>query len=221
VVERTAFHDCPNLTEILVEPLNSVFSSVDGVLFNKNQTKLIQYPAGKSGAYRILPSVTALEEAAFYSCAGLTSITIPNSVTSISEMAFTGCANLVDIAFSKSTVTIGNGAFEGCAGLTNISIPDSVNRIGDKAFYFCRNLGTLTIGKNVTSIGDQAFARCHDLMAVYFEGNAPSARPMSFFGAAKATIYYRRGTTGWTGTFASCPTESTASGFDVTQSRAM
>ncbi|MSU63717.1 MAG: hypothetical protein EXS31_15175 [Pedosphaera sp.] len=46
-----AFYGCSSLSAITVEPLNSVFSSVDGVLFDKSQTTLIQYPGGKAGSY--------------------------------------------------------------------------------------------------------------------------------------------------------------------------
>ena len=67
-------------------PLNSsVYSSVDGVLFNKSQTTLIQYPGGKAGSYTIPDSVTNIGDYAFQYCTSLTSVTIPNSVTSIGE----------------------------------------------------------------------------------------------------------------------------------------
>ena len=56
-----AFHACSSLTNIMVDPLNSAFSSVDGVLFNHNQTTLVEYPGGKFGGYTIPNSVTKIE----------------------------------------------------------------------------------------------------------------------------------------------------------------
>ena len=68
-----------------MDALNSVYSSVDGVLFNKSQTTLIQYPGGKAGSYTIPNSVTSIGDYAFSGCTSLTSVTIPNSVTSIGD----------------------------------------------------------------------------------------------------------------------------------------
>ena len=78
-----AFYGCTGLTEINVDENNTVYSSIDGVVFNKSQTELVCYPGGKQGAYTIPNSVTSIEESAFYGCSSLTSVTIPNSVTSI------------------------------------------------------------------------------------------------------------------------------------------
>ena len=80
-----AFSGCTSLTAITVDALNSVYSSVDGVLFNKSQTTLIQYPGGKAGSYTIPNSVTSIGDGAFSGCTSLTSVTIPNSVTSIGD----------------------------------------------------------------------------------------------------------------------------------------
>jgi hypothetical protein len=60
-----AFGACLSLTNITVEPLNSAYSSVDGVLFNHNQTTLVEYPGGKFGGYTIPNSVTSIGAAAF------------------------------------------------------------------------------------------------------------------------------------------------------------
>src|SRR5688572_21757558 len=48
-----AFEGCTRLTAISVDPANAFYNSVDGVLFSKDQTKLIRYPAGKVGHYTI------------------------------------------------------------------------------------------------------------------------------------------------------------------------
>ena len=76
---------------------NPNFSSFDDVLFDKNMTRLIQYPGGKNGAYTIPSSITSVGGYAFYGCTSLTSVTIPNSVTSIDISAFDGCSDLTSI----------------------------------------------------------------------------------------------------------------------------
>ena len=97
----SAFFGCTSLGAIAVDAFNSVFSSVDGVLFNKSQTVLILCPGGKAGSYTIPNSVTNIGASAFQFCTGLFSVTIPNSVTSIGGGAFGYC-------WSLTTVTIGN-----------------------------------------------------------------------------------------------------------------
>jgi hypothetical protein len=66
-----AFAGCVSLAAIGVDPLNSVYSSVDGVLFNKAQTLLIRYPPAKTGKYWI-PSGVTIGQLAFDSYGGLT-----------------------------------------------------------------------------------------------------------------------------------------------------
>ncbi len=78
-IETKAFVGYASLTAITVDPLNSFYSSVDGVLFNKSQTTLIQCPGGKAGSYTIPSSVTAIGTFTFHYCTSLTSVTIPTA----------------------------------------------------------------------------------------------------------------------------------------------
>ena len=139
-----AFAVCTGLTSINVASDNSNYCSVDGVLFNKDKTTLIQYPGGKQGAYTIPNSVTSIGETAFYGCTGLTSVTIPNSVTSIGEWAFAYCSGLTSVTIPNSVTSIGKAAFAHCSGLTSVTIPNSVTSIGEAAFYGCSGLTSVT-----------------------------------------------------------------------------
>jgi hypothetical protein len=82
-----------------VDALNSFYNSVDGVLFDKSHSLLIQFPAGKAGSYTIPNGVTSIADGAFSSCTSLTSVTIPNSVTGIGYAAFADCAGLTGAYF--------------------------------------------------------------------------------------------------------------------------
>ena len=141
-----AFSWCSSLTSIIVDTKNSAYSSVDGILFNKNRTVIFAYPAGKQEkTYTIPTSVTSIGDSAFSGCSNLTSITIPPSVTSIGDVAFSGCSSLTSITIPPSVTSIGEWAFSWCSNLTSITIPPSVTSIGDKAFSERSSLTSITV----------------------------------------------------------------------------
>ncbi|MGA3283416.1 MAG: leucine-rich repeat domain-containing protein [Verrucomicrobiota bacterium] len=211
----------PSLTAITVDTLNSSYSSVDGVLFNKSQTTLIQWPGGKGGSYSVPNTVTSIGDYAFAGftkvtgvtlgnavtnignftfngCTSLTSVTIPNSVTSIGDYVFSDCTSLTNVTILNSVTTVGDAAFEGCSSLASVTIGNSVTSIGDDAFSGCASAGRVTIPGSVTNIGDYAFWYCTRLTGVYFQGNAPSLGDYGvFYSDNNATVYYLPGITGW------------------------
>ena len=134
-----AFSDCISLTDINVKADNKNYTSVNGVLFNKDKTELICYPAQKNSKRYIIPnSVTSIERFAFYKCIYLTDVTISNGVTNIENWAFHSCKSLTSINIPDSATSIGEEAFYNCESLTSITIPNSVTQIGKNAlgYYF-------------------------------------------------------------------------------------
>ena len=142
-----AFLGCGSLTSITVDPNNSNYSSVDGVLFNKDTTELIRYPAGNTSA----------------------SYSIPDSVTSIRDNAFRFSRNLKSVTFGVDSQlqSIGADAFNSCSGLESINIPNSVTSIGEQAFMYCSSLKSITIPNNVTVIKDRTFSWCDNLESIF------------------------------------------------------
>lgn len=153
----SAFRVCTGLTSINVAEDNPNYCSVEGILFNKNITTLIQYPSGKQGAYNIPNSVTSIGNNAFEACSGLSSVTIPNSITSIGSATFFLCSGLTSIEIPNSITSIGENAFGGCSGLNSVTIPNSVTSIGESAFHGCTGLTSIEIPNSVISIGSFAF----------------------------------------------------------------
>ncbi|MGM9616182.1 leucine-rich repeat domain-containing protein, partial [Butyricicoccus sp.] len=119
-IGSSAFSRCKSLTAINVNKNNTAYCSVNGVLLNKNQTQLLQYPGGKSGAYTIPDSVTAVGFNAFYYCDGLTSVTIPDSVMTIGSSAFFSCSSLTSVTIGTGVTHIANWAFDSCNSLTDV-----------------------------------------------------------------------------------------------------
>jgi len=107
-----AFTGCEEMTSITVDAGNTVYSSADGVLFDNTKTTLIRFPEGKAGKYVIPEPVKIIENAAFYNCNHLTSVTIPASVTTIYNYAFANCNNLsLVVNLKPSPQPISNDVF--------------------------------------------------------------------------------------------------------------
>jgi hypothetical protein len=102
-IEEGAFLRCSSLIGITVDSKNPAYTSVDGVLFDKNVRTIIAYPGGKKGSYAIPSSVTAIGEGAFFDCSSLTGVTIPSSVTAIENYAFNNCSSLASVTLSRRT----------------------------------------------------------------------------------------------------------------------
>ena len=129
---------CSSLENINVDSENDNYSSIDGILYNKDVTNLICCPRAKTSV-TIPHSVTSIREEAFSGC-DLTSVTIPNSVTSIGDNAFRDCSRLTSVTIPNSVTSIGNSTFRDCSRLTSVTIPNSVTSIGYNAFYYCVSL---------------------------------------------------------------------------------
>ena len=116
------FENAMTLTEFRVDPANSNYCSVDGVLFSKDRKILIHYPQGKNGTYVIPVYVERIWSRAFRYCSGLTQISIPNTIHTIPMYAFYYCTGLTEVNLPNTTYTIEYGAFRGCNNLTSLKI---------------------------------------------------------------------------------------------------
>jgi hypothetical protein len=166
-----AFANCPSLTGITVDPLNPVYSSVSGVLFNQIQTTLLQCPQGIVGAFTIPSSTTVISDQAFQHCGNLTGVIIPDSVTNIGNSTFQYCTNLTSVALGANIVSIGTSDFLSCPSLVNITIPYGVTSFGDSAFEYCGSLTNFVMPNTVTNTGNSTFAYCTDLIGATISTN--------------------------------------------------
>ena len=207
-----AFEDCTSLISIEVSYDNENYSSVHGVLFNKDETELITYPAGKTDSeYVISNNVTSIGDSAFRSCTSLIGVTIPNSVKSIGSGAFWGCDNLKSVTIPDSVTSIGASAFYDTAYYndesnwdkdvlylsnclidtndnfkltTDYTIKDGTRIIADSAFSNFDNLISVTIPDSVTSIGNSVFEDCTNLASITIGNGVTSIGASAFYDTA-------------------------------------
>jgi len=184
-----AFSYCTQLTDINVSGENTKYSAISGVLFNKEQTVLLTFPAGKEGSYTVPSSVTGIGDAAFFwceklsaidlsanvtsigadaffNCTGLKNVQVGAGLTSIGARAFYACKSLTDIDLSSAVESIEESTFFNCTSLENIVLPSGIKSIGSFAFCLCANLTELTIPQSTASLGDCAFGYCTGLTKV-------------------------------------------------------
>ena len=155
-----AFIEHFSLKEINVSPDNPVYSSDNGVLFSKDKTRLITYPAGKTAAAFEIPNgVKTIDPGAFVYAAGFYKMEIEKPSLSDFEGLPEGVKEIYSVRLDKM--------FDSSSALTNLVIPDSVTNIGDGAFEYCESLTSVTIPDSVTNIGDSAFFVCNDNLTFY------------------------------------------------------
>jgi hypothetical protein len=140
-----AFSGCASLSAITVNAANTAYSSAGGVLFNKAQTTLVQYPAGHSGvSYTIPGSVASIRQDAFYGSSSLASVTIPAGVTSIGNYAFSTCPSLTSVSFGtgSNVASFGYYAFpEGSSGNGGDSLKTAYQAANPKSGTYRRASG--------------------------------------------------------------------------------
>lgn len=235
-IGANAFDGCVLLTDILTDPLNASFSSLGGVLFNKDQSTLLRFPMGKFESYTIPMGVANIGAGAFHQVSGLTNVFLPSTVTNLGTVSFAGCPNLTNVSLPSGLAQLGDGAFYDCPKLSAVVIPRGITTLGDHAFSSCESLATVQIPPGVTNIGNYAFAFCPSLQQIgipasvgwlantafhlcpgltglYFSGNAPAllnqtsnSDPGAFYGTPNVVIYYAAGAEGWESTFGGRPT---------------
>ncbi|MBE6641630.1 MAG: hypothetical protein E7619_08585, partial [Ruminococcaceae bacterium] len=195
-VEPHAFRGCTALREYVVDESNASFCDVDGVLYSKDKTKLIAYPAAKGDTVFTVPAtVTDMDAYAFYKCKTINTFAVEEGNTAfVAEdgvlyskdmkklIAYPPARNAAEYAVSTETTDIGRYAFYEAVRLEMIELPAGLKTIGQYAFARCGMLQGISIPEGVTSIGDNAFNTCRYLASVKL--------PASLAELGKAAFYY-------------------------------
>ena len=131
------FKGCTNLEYIDVDEDNQWFCSVDGVLYNKDMTRLYGYPVGsKRMSFSIPNGITRIYWGIFQDCKSLRKLDIPNTVVSIAEEAFRGCSALTSIVLPESVKYLDWEVFSGCESLKALVIKGVLSLNSDDKYDF-------------------------------------------------------------------------------------
>lgn len=179
-IGEDAFGACKALKEIKVEAGNTAFTSIDGVLFNKEKTTLLTFPFANTANYQVPVGTTKIAPSAFSECNKLASIQFPNTLIEIGSEAFYKCLKLENITFPSSITAVGEGALYGCEGLLQVKLSKSMTIIPDNLLSKCTKLQKIKIPEGINKIAYQAFSNCSSLTQVEIPASVNNIESESF-----------------------------------------
>lgn len=169
-INNSIFDNCSSLGGIYVDSNNQSYTDLNGILVNKEKTKLILYPEGRtSKTYTVPVGITSFEDSAFAKANNLEKVIFQNGVESLSNEIFYNNTGIKTIEFSDSIGAIGERAFSGCTNLKEITIPDSVTQLGESIFSNCTSLKKVVVPYSVTELPKEAFCNCSSLDDITLE----------------------------------------------------
>ena len=159
---------CASLTDINVASEHSNYSSIDGVLFNKDKSSLVRYPKGKTAAEYTVPEGVVKIRAHGIINDNLTSLNLASTTTTTDAASSITCPNLTDISIPAAMTTL--PALTECKKLQNYWVADGNPNYSDIDGVLCNEDGTTlvnyplgrtateyTIPSSVKTIGEDAF----------------------------------------------------------------
>lgn len=183
--QAETFLNCNGL--IMVNENNNVFSSKDGVLYNKSGKVLIQCPISKKDVFVIPSTVQKIGVAAFQNCYQLTNVEIPFSVTDIEYYAFSK-TRLKSIHIPSTVNNLRGYAFEDCYLLTSITIEDGITTISPYTFVNCYNLKSVVIPNTVDYISSHSFDNCNSLKTVFIPKSVTEINSYAFYNCNRLNL---------------------------------
>ena len=191
-IDELAFNNCS--ANFTVDVTNQNYSALNGVLFNKDQSFLIQCPISKSGSYSIPESVGFISKGSFANCTELTSIIIPVATSFIGDDAFNGCINLTGtFNISAGISNLGLNVFENCPKITGFSIdPSNTNYsysdgllIDNGSLMVKRCIssktGSVVLAPEIMYVDNSAFSNCTSITSIQL--------PAGLYGIGQRSFY--------------------------------
>ena len=204
-IGSSPFYNCRSLENINIDEANKWYTTVDGVLYDKDKTELINYPAGKKDSSYVIPEgIRTIREKAFYGCLNLCELTIPDSVTEIESGAFecsslisdeygtikyvdgwvVGSGHTANVVLKDGTRGIAFEAFSGDGIIEKVTMPDTVKYINGCAFENCTNLSEVLLSSSLENIERGAFLNCSNLADIVIPDSVISITSDAFYNTA-------------------------------------
>ncbi len=183
VLEGNPFSACPELRRIRVAEENPAFELIDGVLFGREDRRLIWYPMPLNRRdYTVPDGVRIICDSAFWGNQHLESVALPDSVTEIGAFAFDQCTHLETIRLPASVTVIGQYAFSGCWSLQELTVPEGVTEISKGLLYGASELRSVRLPSSLTAIRYGAFTGCDSLSEITIPDGVMEIGSMAFYG---------------------------------------
>ena len=129
-----SFANIRNLTAINVDASNTSFASIDGVLYNKNISKLWAYPIGKTGTSYVAPNtVTSTAYTVFGSSTKLLTVDL-SPVATLSGQEFINATSVREVTFGNSLVNLKSQVLQGASGLRKLTLGTGLTTITSSPF---------------------------------------------------------------------------------------
>ena len=155
-IESLAFKDCRYLQRIDIDGDNQYFSSVEGVLYDKDITQLLIYPMGKPEIeYALAQSACSIGAYAFDGAANLLRVNLNNDLIEINEYAFSNCVNLLELSLPQGLLRIKAFAFKNCHRLYSLTIPAQLEDFASTAIVDCSSMKLIYADTNSDYIAEQ------------------------------------------------------------------
>lgn len=168
---------------------SDIYTTKDGIIYNKDMTKLIVCPCGLTGDIKIADSVVAINDSAFEDSL-VKSVIIPNSVKTIGKEAFSNCKELESVIIGNNVELLGYGCFYGAISLKEIEIPGSVRFIPQHAFSFCIGLNNLILHEGTKTI-DESILNGTPLKHLEIPKSVTDLKPQSLASGNLAHIKFK------------------------------
>lgn len=164
-MDGSCFADC-SIPSFEVEKDNTNYTSIDGVVFSKDLTKLVAFPSAYPNKHYVVPNTTKVIGFAAFMDSHIESIDLPEGLTTIGEWAFEG-SDIRRIDIPNSVDSVGELAFRNCLNFEQVRLSENLDSLPPQLFSGCMNLRDLDVPPKVKTISYSAIAWCDNLENLY------------------------------------------------------
>ncbi len=196
-----AFEGCPKLVDIIIPEENTMFATVDHVVYSKDLTTLITYPNGlTSEVFEIPEAVTTIRSHAFMGNTAIKELIISRNVSHIELSGLLGLISITVDANNEVFTVIDGVLFQDKMLIkypamktgSEYIVPASTTTISSFAFQGNQFLTKITLNDGLQAIGDQCFIETKNLLELDLPQTVETIGGYNFMGSSVTTLIIRR-----------------------------